>query len=224
MKALILRNDAEAAVATARTLIDQGFHIMSVDTLDVAKAIARIDAIDLIVMDERVEGQLTHVVGLSGERKNPYLSTILVTDRTAQETDDLFELMPSLYGIIGENTSTKIIGQLAMSAQDAIDEKAARVAQYQADELAEEREVENSSALVLETSHLVPLEDDTEGGAPCYADIAIAAPELAELAQSVPEPSIARVNDAVMAEVAALFQSYKLPPTGSTVPTPAQTV
>ena len=68
MKALILRNDAEAAVATARTLIDQGFHIMSVDTLDVAKAIARIDAIDLIVMDERVEGQLTREVGLSGER------------------------------------------------------------------------------------------------------------------------------------------------------------
>ena len=96
MKALILRSDAKASVATAHALIEKGFQILSVDTQAVAHALIRVDTIDLLVMDERIEGQLTHAIALSGERRNPYLSTILLTDRKAHETDDLFDLIPCL--------------------------------------------------------------------------------------------------------------------------------
>ncbi len=81
MKALILRQDANAASATSHQLIDQGFKILCVETLSVAHTLIRVDAIDLLVMDERIEGQLTHAIALSGERKNPRLKAIMMTDR-----------------------------------------------------------------------------------------------------------------------------------------------
>ncbi len=218
MKALILRNDADAGVATARALIDKGFQILSVDTLAVAHALIRIDAIDLLVMDERFEGQLTHAIGLSGERKNPYLSTILLSDRTAEETDDLFDLIPSLYGVVGAESSAELISKLALSSVSALDVTKARVAQNVADDLAEqgdelvgEEHAFNADRLILAASDLMPPEDDTESGAPCYADVAIAAPEMAEIAGFDQQITLERVEDVVMSEVAALFRNNPLP-------------
>lgn len=218
MKALILRNDADAGVATARALIDKGFQILSIDTLAVAHALIRIDAIDLLVMDERFEGQLTHAIGLSGERKNPYLSTLLLSDRTAEETDDLFDLIPSLYGVLGLQTSPELISKLALSSVMALDVSAARVARNAADDLAEqegeiveEEPAINADTLILAATDLTPPEDDTDGGAPCYADVAIAAPAMAEIAGLDRQVTLERVEDVVMSEVAALFKNNPLP-------------
>lgn len=127
MKALILRQDPDAADVTSRALIDKGFQILCVSSLAVAHALIRVDTIDLLVMDERIDGQLTHAIALSGERRSPYLSTIMMTDRHGEETDDLYELIPCLYALAGMQTSAHVLGQLALCAVSNQDEAVARV-------------------------------------------------------------------------------------------------
>ena len=209
MKALILRNDPQAAVAAAHALTDKGFQILSVDTLSVAHALIRIDTIDLLVMDEQIDGQLTHAIALSAERKNPYLSAIMLTDRPRDVTDDLYALIPSLYALASMDTVPELLGQLALCAVSNLDEVIARVGQQAADDFAEQ--VLEEDVLMLETSDLATPDDDTESGAPCYADAAIAAPALAEIAAIEQEVTLEKVEDVVMAEVAALFRNHPLP-------------
>ena len=230
MKALILRSDAQASVATARTLIDKGFQILSVDTLAVAHALIRVDTIDLLVMDERIEGQLTHAIALSGERRNPYLSAILLTDRKADETDDLFDLIPSLYGLVGAYTAPDLLGKLAVCAVSNIETALARMAENAAAEAAELVGTPEVAPLILADSDMMLFDEDSESDADGYADRAIAAPEMAEIAVAAydgtwrAEASVAPVRsdvsekpaslenleDAVSAEVAALFRKHPI--------------
>ena len=208
MKALILRSDAKASVETARALIDKGFQILSVDTQAVAHALIRVDVVDLLVMDERVDGQLTHAIALSGERKNPYLSTILLTDRPAEETDDLFDLIPCLYGLAGADAAPDLLAILALSAVSDIETALARVAQAAAQEAAENAEaakaveVPLSERLILAQTETTPPDDDPASGAPCHADVAIAAPALAEIAGTEPPITPSKIADDLLADMA----------------------
>ncbi len=239
MKALILRNDTQSAIATSGALADKGFQIHCVDSLTVAHTLIGIDTIDLVVMDERVNGQLTHAVALSGERKNPYQSAIMLTDRPGVDSDDLYELIPSLYALVGTDVSADLLGKLAFSAVSNLDLIIARVAQQAAADRAEldlpesadvATEDAASDALFLDAAMMVNPDDDGESGAPAYADVAIAVPEMTEIAavessplneiedalmaevssaDTDPEP-LEKVEEAVMAEVAALFRSHPL--------------
>lgn len=214
MKALILRNDAAASLATAHALIDKGFQILSVDTQALAHALIRIDVIDLLVMDERVEGQLTHAIALSAERKNPYLSAILMTDRTAEETDDLFELIPSLYGLVGGDTTPQILGKLALSAVSDAVALPKLFEQEDVNEVPDMCESLQTEPLLLLHAQMTPAddgweEDDWENDA--VADVAIAAPALSEIAVDAQRTVFDDTNDPVAAEVAALFRRTVLP-------------
>lgn len=231
MKALILRSDAKASVETAHALIDKGFQILTVDTQAAAHTLIRMDVIDLLVMDERVEGQLTHAIALSGERRNPYLSAILLTDRRAEETDDLYDLIPCLYGLAGSDTAPELLAKLALSAVSNIEAALARVAEVAAVEAAEAAETPQLERLILPQPALTPPDDDTDSGAPCYADVALAEPALAEIAASVQQatPETApevftgdltlversatpeTLQDAVNAELAAIFREQPVP-------------
>ena len=173
MKALILRQSAESACAISKVLIDKGFQILCVETLAVAHALIRVDTIDLLVMDERFDGQLTHAIALSGERRSPYISSIMLTDRDRSETDDLYDLIPCLYALAGMSISPHILGQLALAAVSNVEDAIARV----------QKRTLVLTDLVTDAAHedAVTQEDDSFGGDPSYADIAIADPELAEL-------------------------------------------
>lgn len=127
MKALILRKNATATASCAQALIDKGFQVVCVDTRKVARALIQLETIDLLVMDEQVDGRLTHALALSAERRNPYVSTIMVTDRTGPETDDLYDLIPCLYGLVGSESSGRLISQLALASTENFDEAQARV-------------------------------------------------------------------------------------------------
>lgn len=222
MKALILRNDANASLATAQALIDKGFQIMSVDTQTVAHALIRVDNVDLLVMDERVGGQLTHAIALSGERRNPYLTTVLLTERTGEETDDLYDLIPSLYALVGDKTTADLLGQLAFSAVTNLEETKARVANNIAAMMADDQQPEEEPTdqadervkediLILAQSDMAPVDDDVEKTTEIFADVAGAEPikeDIVEIAQTV---SLERVEDAVSAEVAALFRKNPMP-------------
>lgn len=130
MKALILRNSAETAAQSAQALMQKGFQVMCVETREAAHAMIRIETIDLLVMEERVEQRLTHALALSAERRNPYISTILMTDRGAAETDDLYDLIPCLYALAGTAISPQLLGQLALSSVENFDEAEARVGRH----------------------------------------------------------------------------------------------
>ncbi|MDX8351281.1 imidazoleglycerol-phosphate dehydratase [Cognatiyoonia sp. IB215182] len=138
MRALILRHDPNAAVASSRALIEKGFQILCVDTRAAAEMLVRSDTIDLLVMDEQVQGEMTHTVALSGERQNPYISAILMTDRSREETDDLYDLIPSLYALVGVETAPSLVGQLAMASVVKTADMLARVAENTAADIAEE--------------------------------------------------------------------------------------
>jgi hypothetical protein len=135
MKALILRADAATAVETAHLLAQKGFQTLCVASRDIAHAMIRADVIDLMVMDERVGGQLTHTLALSAERRNPYVSTIILTDEGADTTDDLYDLLPSLYALVGTGVTARMLGQLVLAAVANLDEVTQRVQQYRADDL-----------------------------------------------------------------------------------------
>lgn len=145
MKALILRQNVTAAVNCAQALMEKGFHITYAETRDFARALIKADTMDLLVMDERVGGRLTHAVALSAERRNPYVSTIMLTDRTGPETDELYDLIPSLYGLVGMDSSGPLISQLALSSTENYDEAAARVRRNAA-LVAEDERIEDSDA------------------------------------------------------------------------------
>ena len=194
MKALILQKDADAACATSRVLIDKGFQILCVETLTIAHALIRVDTIDLLVMDERFDGQLTHSIALSGERRSPYLSVIMLTDRDGAETDELYDLIPCLYALAGSGTAPHVLGQLAMSAVSNLDEAIARVNRRAANE------VEDLAPLELSIDDLIgPVAD------PACAD-AIAEPQLAEHSMSRHITPLERVEDVVMAQMATIFR------------------
>jgi hypothetical protein len=211
MKALILRNDAAASLSTAHALIDKGFQILSVDTQALAHALIRLDTIDLLVMDERVEGQLTHAIALSAERRNPHLSAILVTDRTAEQTDDLFDLIPSLYGLVGHDTTPQIIGKLALSAVIAPMRLPAIVTQEDVFEEPAQCEAPQLEPLLLLHAEMPHENDEWDSELPDYADVAIAAPALSEMASAAESVVFQHTNDPVPAEVAALFRKTALP-------------
>jgi hypothetical protein len=215
MKALILRQDAQAAAAVSRTLMDKGFQILCVEKLDVAHALIRVDTIDLLVMDERIDGQLTHAIALSGERKNPYLSAILLTDRTGEETDDLYALIPALYALAGMSVGADVIAKLALSAVSNTDDVMARVARQIAVEKAEQAavgtpEVAAPKPLVLDDIILAE-EMTCADEEPSPADLVFAQPEMAAIRALRPLTPLERMDDAISAEIAAIFRREGLP-------------
>ena len=127
MKALILRDDTEAAVACAQALLHKGFQVVCVENRHIARALLRIETIDLLLFDERIDGRLTHSIALAAERKNPYINAILMTDRTAPDVDDLYDLLPCLYAIVGTTSDATLIAQLAMSSIESFDEAEKRL-------------------------------------------------------------------------------------------------
>lgn len=161
MKALILRHDVRAAVATSQALMDKGFQVFCAESQRVAHALIRVDTYDLLIMDERIDGQLTHAVALSGERRNPYLSAILLTDRAQSDTDDLYALIPSLYALAGSTTSANVLAKLALSAVSGFDAIAARIAAAEAmDDIAEEVLEDEPEVAVAQLPEAAPAPDE----------------------------------------------------------------
>ncbi|WP_342076230.1 hypothetical protein [Yoonia sp. SS1-5] len=131
MKALILRDDAEDTAAAAKGLMDKGFQVVCVESRRLAHEMIRVETVDLMVADERIDGRLTHALLLSAERRNPYISTIMLTDRPGREADELYDLIPSLYAQLSTDVTPKLLCCLAMSSIENYDEIAARIARQE---------------------------------------------------------------------------------------------
>ncbi|WP_341368228.1 hypothetical protein [Yoonia sp. BS5-3] len=195
MKALILRNQPDAAIANAQALLGQGFQILHVENRDVAETLIRMDRIDLLVMDEELDGCLTHTIALSAERKNPYISSIIVTDRSREETDDLYDLIPSLYALVGHNTSPQIVGQLALSSMHDVDDRREKVRQTLQADITEEFTPEAQAPVAVTQMVDAPLVETRERVAALMAQDVPAA--LPAPKPEIPTPAIIAVPENV---------------------------
>ncbi|MBQ2260280.1 MAG: imidazoleglycerol-phosphate dehydratase [Loktanella sp.] len=141
MKAVILRNDAGLAAQLAGFLTARGVSVLCAASRDRAQAMIRAQVIDLIVMDERIAGRLTHGLALSAERRNPCVNAILLTDRPAAQTDDLFDLIPSLHALLGTDIAGDLPGRIALCALFSHDVAATRAAFLAADDMRDDQGV-----------------------------------------------------------------------------------
>ncbi len=194
MRALILQNDDAAAVASSRALIDKGFQILCVKNRDVAETLIRMDKIDLLVMDEHIDGCLTHAIALSGERKNPFISSIIVTDRSGAETDDLYELIPSLYALVGGNTAPNLMGQLAYSSVTNLDALRERVRRQRAADMADAKAPDDLVIEVPEEAK-APLPQMLQAPIPAAIPAPMQVPQMAEATAAIaPAPAPVEVS------------------------------
>jgi hypothetical protein len=116
MQALILEDDPTFQAQLAQALMGKGFNVLCVETLPAAEAFLRLDMADVLVFGERIGGRLSHTAALLAECRNPLVAAVLLTDRTGPELDELFDLMPSLVGILGRRVAPEVVTQVVMAA------------------------------------------------------------------------------------------------------------
>ena len=112
MQVLILEDDPALQARLAQTMMGQGFNVLCVETVPSAEAFLRLGMVDVLIAGERIGGRLSHPLALLAECRNPLVTVILLTDRTGPDLDELFELMPSVVGILGRAVAPELVMQI----------------------------------------------------------------------------------------------------------------
>lgn len=115
MLAMLIEDDPAIRAGAAAALSRAGFAVTVAGSVDAAKAAVRRGIVDVLVMAERVGGRLAHDVALLAELRNPGLGTILLSDRTADEADEIFALLPSLHAVLGRETPPRMLTEVALA-------------------------------------------------------------------------------------------------------------
>lgn len=116
MQVLLLDDDTERHEDFMIEFMRSGFHVMATSSFRVAETILAEGYIDLFIAGEEVQGRLTHNTALYGEHRNPSLSTILISDRSPEDVEDLFDLIPSVHCIVGGRVSGRTVIQLGRAS------------------------------------------------------------------------------------------------------------
>ncbi len=126
MQVLILEDDPAFQAQLAQAMMAKGFNVLCVATVPAAEAFLRLDMADVLIFGERMDGRLTHPVALLAECRNPLVAAVLLTDRTGPDLDELFDLMPSLVGILGRRVAPPVVTQVVMAAVAGMTTESAR--------------------------------------------------------------------------------------------------
>lgn len=140
MQVMVLEQDQKRQAQLAQALMEKGFHVLCVESLDAAECFVRMDIVDVLVLGERVGGRLSHSLALLAECRNPMVSAVLLTERSGPDMDELFDLIPAVYAILGRDVAPRIVTQIVMSAISALVEETPRARsarRWQAAEAAE---------------------------------------------------------------------------------------
>jgi DNA-binding response OmpR family regulator len=116
MQVMVLEQDQQRQAQLARALMEKGFHVLCVESLDAAECFVRMDVVDVLVLGERVGGRLSHSLALLAECRNPMVSAILLTERSGPDMDELFDLIPAVYAILGRDVAPRVVTQIVMAA------------------------------------------------------------------------------------------------------------
>ncbi|MEZ5715065.1 MAG: hypothetical protein R3D85_07785 [Paracoccaceae bacterium] len=115
MQALVLNDDRKAQAATAMALFKRNFQVVTADDVEIGAAYANLGVFDLVVMAERVQGRLSHSVALAAELRNPEVTTMVLTPRVDEDVDELYELLPSLYCLLGDKLEPETVARMAVA-------------------------------------------------------------------------------------------------------------
>jgi hypothetical protein len=126
MQVLILEDDPAFQALLAQAMMAKGFNVLCVASVPAAEAFLRLDMADVLIFGERIDGRLTHPVALLAECRNPLVAAVLLTDRTGPDLDELFDLMPSLVGILGRRVAPPVVTQVVMAAVAGMATESAR--------------------------------------------------------------------------------------------------
>jgi hypothetical protein len=116
MQVLILEDDPAFQAQLAQMMMGHGFNVLCVDTVPGAEAFLRLGMVDVLIAGERIGGKLSHAVALLAECRNPLLAAVLRTDRKGPDLDELFDLVPSLVGILGRGVDPALVTQVVLAA------------------------------------------------------------------------------------------------------------
>lgn len=97
-----------------------GFQITATSSVNVAETFIRCSAIDLLILAESLDSKLTHSLALLAEHQNPLLATILLTDRTGEAAEEVFDLIPSVHCAVGSTVAGKTILQLGRASIESL--------------------------------------------------------------------------------------------------------
>ncbi len=119
MQVMVLEQDHARQAELAQALLTKGFQVLCMESVEAAECFLRRDLVDVLVLGERVGGRLSHSLALLAECRNPMASAILLTERTGPDMDELFDLIPALYAILGRTVAPSVVGQVVLSAVSA---------------------------------------------------------------------------------------------------------
>lgn len=119
MQALIVHDDPSEVERIRAILARRGFMAACCTGQDDAIAHIRRQPADLLVLKQVIGGRHTTSVALAGEYRNPGLASILLTERNRADAVELFELVPSLFAILGPRPDSPLLASLALQAVEA---------------------------------------------------------------------------------------------------------
>jgi len=120
MQVLIVDDVLERQESLTIALLRDGFQVTATSNMKVAETCVQCGHVDMMVSVESIAGKRAHGLALLAEYQNPMVSTLLITERNDADVDELFELMPSLHGLIGTEVSYETIEQLVRGSIDTV--------------------------------------------------------------------------------------------------------
>jgi len=116
MHVLLLDDDHDRHEDIMTAFLKAGYQITATSSLKVAEAILMYGYVDLLVATETLRDRLTHTTALFAEHRNPTVSTIMISDRSGTDVEELYELIPSVHCIVGSDISGKVILELGRAS------------------------------------------------------------------------------------------------------------
>ena len=116
MQVLIVDGNVDRQSEMTMAFMRAGYQTTATGSQRVAETCLRRGVVDLLVISERVDRRLTHGLALLAEYLNPRVSTILLTDRTDADVDELFQLLPSLHCLLAPDVAPSVVTKLALAS------------------------------------------------------------------------------------------------------------
>lgn len=116
MQVLILGDDHGQQARLAAAMMKKGFQVICVETARAASSYIRGQFIDVLILAETRSGPIGQSCACVAQSRNPQVSVIVITDRTGAATDELFDEVPLLYGVIGLEMAPGMVAAIALAS------------------------------------------------------------------------------------------------------------
>jgi hypothetical protein len=116
MQVLILGDDHAQQARLAAAMMKKGFQVICVETAGAASSYIRGQFIDVLILAETRSGRIGQSCACVTQSRNPQVSVIVITDRTGAATQELFDEVPLLYGVIGLQMAPGMVAAIALAS------------------------------------------------------------------------------------------------------------